>query len=75
MNPDWMQRYSRQMLFAPIGSAGQNMLQQKKAAVVGMGALGTVLANHLARAGCRIPAADRQGFCGGKQPPAANALR
>ncbi|EMT52984.1 MULTISPECIES: ThiF family adenylyltransferase [Brevibacillus] len=51
MNPDWMQRYSRQMLFAPIGSAGQNMLQQKKAAVVGMGALGTVLANHLARAG------------------------
>lgn len=44
-------RYSRQMLFGPIGPAGQEMLAQKKVAIVGMGALGTVLADHLVRAG------------------------
>ncbi|WP_407653455.1 ThiF family adenylyltransferase [Brevibacillus ruminantium] len=45
------QRYSRQILFSPIGEAGQAVLQRKKVAIVGMGALGTVLANHLVRAG------------------------
>ncbi|WP_400164300.1 ThiF family adenylyltransferase [Brevibacillus sp. TJ4] len=44
-------RYSRQVLFAPIGAKGQELLGQKKVAVVGMGALGTVLANHMVRAG------------------------
>lgn len=44
-------RYSRQMLFAPIGVKGQEQLGQKKVAIVGMGALGTVLANHMVRAG------------------------
>ncbi|MED4781793.1 ThiF family adenylyltransferase [Brevibacillus choshinensis] len=44
-------RYSRQMLYSPIGPSGQEVLANKKVAIVGMGALGTVLANHLVRAG------------------------
>ncbi|MFC3787816.1 ThiF family adenylyltransferase [Paenibacillus sp. GCM10012307] len=45
------QRYSRQMLFSPIGEAGQRKLMNSAVLIVGMGALGTVLANHLVRAG------------------------
>lgn len=44
-------RYSRQLLFTPIGEEGQTRLIQARVAVVGMGALGTVLANHMVRAG------------------------
>ncbi|MEX2461653.1 MAG: ThiF family adenylyltransferase [Paenibacillaceae bacterium] len=44
-------RYSRQRLFSPIGEAGQLKLSQSRVAIVGMGALGTVLANHMVRAG------------------------
>jgi molybdopterin/thiamine biosynthesis adenylyltransferase len=44
-------RYSRQILFPPIGEAGQRKLSSAKVAIVGMGALGTVLANHVVRAG------------------------
>jgi adenylyltransferase/sulfurtransferase len=44
-------RYSRQMLFAPIGMAGQRRLGASRVAIVGLGALGTVLANHMVRAG------------------------
>ncbi|TDG00646.1 ThiF family adenylyltransferase [Paenibacillus piri] len=44
-------RYSRQLLFAPIGEQGQAKLIQSRVAIVGMGALGTVLANHMVRAG------------------------
>lgn len=44
-------RYSRQLLFAPIGRIGQERLGKSRVAVVGMGALGTVLANHMVRAG------------------------
>lgn len=44
-------RYSRQILFTPIGEAGQRKLLASRVAVVGMGALGTVLANHMVRAG------------------------
>jgi molybdopterin/thiamine biosynthesis adenylyltransferase len=51
MNPEMKQRYSRQMLFPPIGVKGQELLLQKKVVIVGMGALGTVLANHMVRAG------------------------
>ncbi|MFC6332851.1 ThiF family adenylyltransferase [Paenibacillus septentrionalis] len=46
-----MERYSRQMLFQPIGEAGQKKLQQRAVCIIGMGALGTVLANHMVRAG------------------------
>lgn len=44
-------RYSRQTLFKPIGENGQRRLLNKKAVIVGMGALGTVIANHLVRSG------------------------
>jgi molybdopterin/thiamine biosynthesis adenylyltransferase len=46
-----MSRYSRQILFAPIGEEGQRRLLNSRVAIVGMGALGTVLANHMVRAG------------------------
>lgn len=46
-----MTRYSRQLLFGPIGEEGQQKLLNSRVAVVGMGALGTVLANHMVRAG------------------------
>jgi len=44
-------RYSRQILFSPIGRDGQERLQAGRVLIVGMGALGTVIANHLVRAG------------------------
>ncbi|WP_026689261.1 ThiF family adenylyltransferase [Alteribacter aurantiacus] len=44
-------RYSRQVLFQPIGEAGQVELSKKRVFIVGMGALGTVLATHLVRSG------------------------
>ncbi|HTV47329.1 MAG TPA: ThiF family adenylyltransferase [Phycisphaerae bacterium] len=44
-------RYNRQMLWAPIGVEGQKKLQQSRVLLVGCGALGTVLANTLCRAG------------------------
>ena len=44
-------RYHRQMLLADIGEAGQQKLTQSHALIVGCGALGTVIADSLARAG------------------------
>jgi adenylyltransferase/sulfurtransferase len=44
-------RYSRQVLFDGIGPEGQARLRAAKAAVVGLGALGSVSASILARAG------------------------
>lgn len=44
-------RYSRQILFSPIGEDGQAKLKKSAVLIVGMGALGTVLANHMVRAG------------------------
>ncbi|XJZ28146.1 ThiF family adenylyltransferase [Bacillota bacterium Lsc_1132] len=45
------ERYSRQILFKPIGIGGQKRLKASRTAVVGAGALGTVIANHLVRSG------------------------
>lgn len=45
------ERYSRQILFPPIGEKGQAQLLQSRVAVIGLGALGTVSAGSLARAG------------------------
>lgn len=45
------ERYSRQILFAPIGEKGQQKLMQSSAVLVGCGALGTVSASLLVRAG------------------------
>jgi len=50
MDDNW-QRYSRQILFQPIGLEGQKKLSNSKAVIVGMGALGTVIASHLVRSG------------------------
>jgi len=51
MNRDQYEKYSRQILFAGIGEAGQERLLQASAVLVGCGALGTVVANLLVRAG------------------------
>jgi molybdopterin/thiamine biosynthesis adenylyltransferase len=45
------ERYSRQMLFRPIGPTGQERLAQARVAIVGMGALGTILSTQVVRAG------------------------
>src|SRR6185437_14955592 len=50
-SPTAPHRYSRQMLFAPLGAAGQRKLAEARVAVVGCGALGTAQADLLARAG------------------------
>jgi len=44
-------RYARQMRYAPLGVEGQRKLLASTALVVGCGALGSVIANTLARAG------------------------
>ena len=44
-------RYSRQILLDQIGTEGQALLQNKKVAIIGIGALGTVAAELLSRAG------------------------
>jgi molybdopterin-synthase adenylyltransferase len=60
MNPDQKERYSRQILFQGIGEAGQKRLLGASAALVGCGALGTVVANLLVRAGLgRLRIIDR----------------
>jgi adenylyltransferase/sulfurtransferase len=46
-----MDRYSRQILVANIGESGQQKLLRSRVLVVGCGALGTVIANNLVRAG------------------------
>jgi adenylyltransferase/sulfurtransferase len=45
------ERYSRQIVFPGIGEEGQKKLSSSKVAVIGTGALGTVIANNLCRAG------------------------
>jgi adenylyltransferase/sulfurtransferase len=45
------ERYSRQILFRPIGPEGQAKLAQARVAIVGCGATGSALASLLARAG------------------------
>lgn len=44
-------RYSRQVVLAEIGPQGQEKLLNSKAVIIGCGALGTNIANYLARAG------------------------
>jgi len=53
-------RYIRQTIFPGIGQAGQQKLADARVVVVGCGATGTVIANHLARAGVgHLTVADR----------------
>jgi adenylyltransferase/sulfurtransferase len=57
---DDRERYSRQVLFAPIGEQGQQRLLAGHAAVVGIGATGAATASLLARAGVgRLTLIDR----------------
>ena len=46
-----LSRYSRQVLFAPLGAEGQERLLAARAVLIGCGALGGALANTLVRAG------------------------
>src|SRR5204863_6983073 len=48
---NWLERYSRQMRFPGLGKAGQEKLLASRVTLCGCGALGTVLANVLVRAG------------------------
>ncbi|MGC8642651.1 MAG: ThiF family adenylyltransferase [Isosphaeraceae bacterium] len=48
---DPLDRYSRQVRFPPLGEAGQLALSGSRVTLCGCGALGTVLANHMVRAG------------------------
>lgn len=53
-------RYSRQQLFNPIGEKGQQLLKQKHALLIGVGALGSANAEALVRAGIgRLTMIDR----------------
>lgn len=49
-----LNRYSRQTLLEEIGAKGQEHIGESKAVVIGLGALGGVSANNLARAGVGI---------------------
>lgn len=51
MQNDIFARYDRQMRFAPFGEAGQRKLAAGRALVCGCGALGSVIAGTLVRAG------------------------
>lgn len=44
-------RYGRQIIFASLGEAGQRRLLAARVVIIGCGATGAVIANHLARAG------------------------
>lgn len=48
---DSLARYTRQMLFPPLGHEGQRRLRASTALVVGCGALGSVIAETLVRSG------------------------
>jgi adenylyltransferase/sulfurtransferase len=57
---DERERYSRQVLFAPIGERGQQRLKRGHVVVVGVGATGAATASLLARAGVgRLTLIDR----------------
>ncbi len=60
MAPDEKDRYSRQILFGPIGERGQARIREAAVCIVGCGALGSFQAEALARAGIgRLRLIDR----------------
>lgn len=60
MNREQREKYSRQILFSGIGEAGQERLLASSAVLVGCGALGSVVAGLLVRAGVgRLRIIDR----------------
>ena len=46
-----LDRYQKQVLFQPVGREGQMRVSESTVAVIGVGALGTVIAGNLCRAG------------------------
>jgi molybdopterin-synthase adenylyltransferase len=50
IHPD-LSRYARQIIFPDLGEAGQRKLLDSTVTLIGCGATGTVIANHLARGG------------------------
>jgi molybdopterin-synthase adenylyltransferase len=46
-----MERYAKQILFPEVGPDGQAKLHNSRISIIGCGALGTVIANNLARSG------------------------
>jgi adenylyltransferase/sulfurtransferase len=55
-----LERYTRQMIFTPLGEEGQQQLAHSRVLICGCGALGSVLANTLVRAGVgHVRIADR----------------
>lgn len=60
MDASLREKYSRQILFAELGEEGQRRLVESSAVLVGCGAIGTAVANLLARAGVgRLRLIDR----------------
>ena len=60
METDQRARYLRQIIFAPLGEAGQEKLLGARVLILGCGATGSMIANTLARAGVgHIKIADR----------------
>ncbi|UCE39597.1 MAG: ThiF family adenylyltransferase [Thermoplasmata archaeon] len=60
MQKKQVSRYSRHIILEEIGEIGQKLLRESTVAVVGCGALGNVIANHLVRAGIgRLRIIDR----------------
>lgn len=60
MNREEREKYSRQILFAGLGEAGQESLLASSAVLAGCGAMGTVVANLLVRSGVgRLRIIDR----------------
>ncbi len=60
MDARFYERYSRQILFTPIGEAGQQKLLAASAVLVGCGALGSAVADLMVRAGLgRLRIVDR----------------
>lgn len=60
MDARLLERYSRQILFAPIGEEGQERLRQSSGTLIGCGALGSAVAGLLVRAGLgRLRIVDR----------------
>jgi molybdopterin-synthase adenylyltransferase len=51
VNDSFLEKYSRQMLFAGLGPEGQQLLLTSRASIVGCGAIGAAAANLLVRAG------------------------
>src|SRR5690349_12615867 len=60
MDDSLRERYSRQILFGPIGEEGQERLRHSSVTIIGCGALGSALATLLVRAGVgRLRIIDR----------------